>query len=78
MEPSKHTLVVGSGSVGEVLPRAFEEELLTAAQVEDTQDNSYDSDARRERFGNNRKHAKKHVSRAKRKAAKVSKRRNRT
>jgi len=73
MEDRK-VLVVGAGS--RLDPDL---DLGPDAQVSDpdpVQDGSYD-DGRQQRLGNNRKHAHKKETRAKRRAAKVSQRKNR-
>lgn len=45
--------------------------------VEPCQDDSYDPNYRRERIGNNKYHMPKSVAKAKRKAAKIARRKNR-
>jgi hypothetical protein len=48
-----------------------------AVDPDPEQDDSYDPDAKRERFGNNRYHIPKSVAKAKRKSAKIARRKNR-
>lgn len=54
-----------------------EEDLEDPIYDEPCQDDSYDPDYKREKMGNNRYHVPKSVAKAKRKAAKIARRKNR-